>query len=68
MGGYLSSRKLGNVKGRMKYVTDEGRQGNIVDYYNTTDDEFWDMLAKESRQRHKESKAKGKFKEIQRQK
>lgn len=60
MGGYLSSRKLGNVKGRMKYVTDEGRQENIVDYYNTTDDEFWDMLAKESRQRHKESKAKGK--------
>ena len=60
MGGYLSSRKLGNVKGRMKYVTDEGRQENIVDYYNTTNNEFWSMLAKESRQRHKESKAKGK--------
>lgn len=60
MSGYLSSRKLGNVKGRIRYVTDEKKQENIVDYYNTTDSEFWSMLAKESRERHKETKAGGK--------
>lgn len=59
MSGYLSSRKLGNVKGRIKYMTDEKKQENILDYYNTTDDEFWSMLAKESRERHKETKAGG---------
>lgn len=59
MSGYLSSRKLGNVKGRIKYMTDEKKQENILDYYNTADNEFWDMLAKESRERHKETKAGG---------
>lgn len=60
MSGYLSSRKLGNVKGRMRYITDEKKQENIVDCYNTTDKEFWTTLAKESRERHKETKAGGK--------
>ena len=60
MAGYLDSRKLTNVKGRIKYITNKDKQENIVDYYNTTDNEFWSRLAKESRQRHKESKAKGK--------
>lgn len=60
MGGYLSSKKLGNVKGRIKYMTDKNKQENIINYYNTTDDEFWNMLAKESRIRHKETKARGK--------
>lgn len=60
MSGYLSSRKLGNVKGRIKYMTDEKKQENIVDYYNTTNNDFWSMLAKESRERHKETKAGGK--------
>ena len=60
MSGYLSSRKLGNVKGRIRYMTDEDKQENILDYYNTTDSEFWSMLAKESRERHKETKAGGK--------
>ena len=60
MSGYLSSRKLGNVKGRIKYMTDEKKQENIVDYYNTTNNDFWRMLAKESRERHKETKAGGK--------
>lgn len=40
MGGYLSSRKLTNVKGRIKYITDKKKQENIIDYYNTTDNEF----------------------------
>lgn len=60
MSGYLSSRKLGNVKGRIKYMTDKKKQENIVDYYNTTNNDFWRMLAKESRERHKETKAGGK--------
>lgn len=60
MAGYLSSRKLTNVKGRLKYVSDKDRQENIIDYYNTTDDEFWKLLAKESQSRHKEVNARGK--------
>ena len=35
MSGYLSSRKLGNVKGRIRYMTDEKKQENILDYHNT---------------------------------
>ena len=59
MSGYLDSRKLTNVKGRINYITDKKRQENIVDYYNTTDEVFWKMLAKENRERHKEVKAGG---------
>ena len=36
------------------------KQENIVDYYNTTDSNFWRMLAKENQQRHKEVNAGGK--------
>ena len=32
MAGYLSSRKLTNVKGRLKYISDEDRQENIIDF------------------------------------
>ena len=60
MAGYLSSRKLTNVKGRLKYISDEDRQENIIDFYNTTDDEFWKVLAKENQIRHKEVNARGK--------
>lgn len=60
MAGYLSSNKLTNVRGRLRYISDEGRQENIIDYYNTTDDEFWRMLAKENQARHKEVNARGK--------
>lgn len=37
MSGYLNSRKLTNVKGRINYITNKKKQENIVDYYNTTD-------------------------------
>lgn len=60
MSGYLSSRKLGNVRGRIQYITDEKKQENIVDYYDTADSDFWDLLATESRERHEETKAGGK--------
>ena len=60
MAGYLDSRKLTNVKGRIKYITNKEKQENIVDYFNTADNEFWKMLAKENQQRHREVKAGGK--------
>lgn len=60
MSGYLSSRKLTNVKGRINYITNEKKQENIIDYHNTTDSNFWRMLAKESQQRHEEVIAGGK--------
>ena len=60
MAGYLSSRKLTNVKGRINYITNKDKQENIVEYYNTTDNEFWRMLAKENQERHKKVKAGGK--------
>ena len=60
MAGYLDSRKLTNVKGRIKYITNEDKQEDIIDYSNTADNNFWKMLAKESQERHKETKAGGK--------
>lgn len=60
MAGYLDSRKLTNVKGRIKYITNKDKQENIVDYFNTGDNEFWKMLAKENQERHRQVKAGGK--------
>lgn len=60
MAGYLDSRKLTNVKGRIKYITNKDKQENIDDYFNTADNEFWKMLAKENQERHKQVKAGGK--------
>lgn len=60
MAGYLDSRKLTNVKGRIKYITNKDKQENIVDYFNTVDNEFWTMLAKENQERHRQVKAGGK--------
>lgn len=60
MAGYLDSRKLTNVKGRIKYITNKDKQENIVDYFNTADIEFWKMLAKENQERHRAVKAGGK--------
>lgn len=60
MAGYLDSRKLTNVKDRIKYITNKEKQENIVDYFNTADNEFWNMLAKENQERHRQVKAGGK--------
>ena len=60
MAGYLDSRKLTNVKGRIKYITNKDKQENIVDYFYTADNEFWKMLAKENQERHRQVKAGGK--------
>ena len=48
------------LKGRINYITNDKKQENIIDYHNTTDSNFWRMLAKESQQRHKEVSAGGK--------
>ena len=60
MAGYLDGRKLTNVKGRIKYITNKEKQENIVDYFNTADNEFWKMLAEENQERHTVVKAGGK--------
>ena len=48
MAGYCSARKLTNVKGRLDYISNPARQENIKGYYNTTDNSFWEELAKEN--------------------
>ena len=60
MAGYLDSRKLTNVQGRIEYITNKDKQENIVDYFNTADNDFWKMLAKENQERHRVVKAGGK--------
>lgn len=60
MAGYLDGRKLTNVKGRIQYITNKDKQENIIDYFNTANNEFWKMLAKENQERHRQVKAGGK--------
>lgn len=59
MAGYLSSRKISKVMGRINYITNEKKQENIMSSYNTTSNEFWQDLARENRVRHIEARAGG---------
>ena len=59
MAGYLSSRKISKVMGRINYVKNEKKQENIMSSYNTTSTEFWQDLARENRARHIEARAGG---------
>ena len=52
--------KLPNVKGRISYITSHARQENLYATYHTTDNEFWNNLARESQQEFKRSGAGGK--------
>ena len=52
--------KLPNVKGRIYYITSEKKQEYLYATYRTTDNEFWNNLARESQQEFKRSAAKGK--------
>lgn len=52
--------KLPNVKGRISYITSHARQENLYATYRTADNEFWNHLARESRQEFKRSGAEGK--------
>ena len=50
---YVSNRKLTNVIGRLDYISNEERQENIVEFYNSQDLDFWKKLAKENREQFK---------------
>ena len=42
---FIQISKLGNLKGRIDYITNPKRQENLYAVYNTTDDTFWHELA-----------------------
>ena len=50
---YVSNRNLTNVVGRIDYISNEERQENIVEFYNSQDLDFWKNLAKENREQFK---------------
>lgn len=50
---YVSNRNLTNVIGRLDYISNEERQENIVEFYNSQDLDFWKNLAKENREQFK---------------
>lgn len=56
---YVSNRNLSNVVGRIDYISNEDRQENIVDFYNSQDLDFWKKLAKENREQFKVYAKKG---------
>lgn len=60
MAGYSSARKLTNVAGRLDYISNPERQENIKSFFNTTDNDFWNKLAKESQEQFTRAKTKGK--------
>lgn len=53
MTGYSSARKLTNVVGRVDYISNPERQEKIMSFHNTTDNDFWHKLARESQSQHK---------------
>lgn len=57
---FIQMSKLPNVKGRISYITSHARQENLYATYRTTDNEFWNNLARESQQEFKRSGAEGK--------
>lgn len=60
MAGYSSARKLTNVVGRVDYISNPERQENIKSFYSTTDNDFWNKLAKESQEQFTRANTKGK--------
>lgn len=57
---FIQISKLPNLKGRIDYITNPKRQENLYATYNTTDDTFWDELAKCNRLEFKKSGSSGK--------
>ena len=57
---FIQISKLPNLKGRIDYITNPKRQENLYATYNTTDDAFWDELAKCNRLEFKKSGSFGK--------
>lgn len=52
---YVSNRNLTNVVGRIDYISNPKRQENIVDFYNSQDNNFWQQLALENQEQFKTS-------------
>ena len=46
---YIQMSKLGNVRGRISYITSTAKQENLYAVYETCDRPFWSKLAKENR-------------------
>ena len=57
---FIQISKLGNLKGRIDYITNPKRQENLYAVYNTTDDTFWHELARCNRLEFKKSGSAGK--------
>lgn len=57
---FIQISKLPNLKGRIDYITNPKRQENLYATYNTTDETFWDELAKCNRLEFKKSGSFGK--------
>lgn len=56
---FIQMSKLTDLKGRIDYVTNPDRQENLYATYNTTDKQFWKLLAKENQEDFKRSGTKG---------
>lgn len=57
---FIQISKLPNLKGRIDYITNPKRQENLYATYNTTNEAFWNELAKCNRLEFKKSGSSGK--------
>ena len=57
---FIQMSKLPNVKGRISYITSHAKQENLYATYRTTDNTFWNNLARESQQEFLRSGTTGK--------
>lgn len=56
---FIKMSKLTDLKGRIDYVTNPDRQEHLYATYNTTDNQFWNLLAKENQMDFMRSGTKG---------
>ena len=58
---FIQMSKLSDVKGRISYISDPGRQEHLYATFSTREDmTFWDALAKECREEFKRYGTEGK--------
>lgn len=56
MGGYIASKTVPNLARKIEYIKNHDVVNKSNDYYDTVDNDFWKLLAKENQLRHKDSK------------
>ena len=56
MGGYIASKTVPNLARKIEYIKNHDVVNKNNDYYDTVDNDFWNLLAKENQLRHKDSK------------